>query len=526
MLVSRHAWSGYIISSSKKRSLLGMLDHMFEQEYEVMAEPESELQPQAVLSEVPVETEDGDKTVQQRMVYMCPYCSYKAPYGRTVKVHMRVHTGERPYVCRLCGMAFTQSNNLNRHMVTHSTGKNFSCTICSFTSRRKETLRAHFSKHLLHETKCLLCGRQFDEPTQLRLHYQYAHHIPTKIKHRRMFTTMSDSTVASCDVSQSKAVESDTEQIGVTPSHMQGDISAHTSRSGEQDGEDFLQAECQDAVITFPEPTSGSERDIKVEVSAEDVREDTVVPREQGESADDYPWPMHAGGSSGGGQRQCRPGDDDSCREVETIDDDDDGVCVGEANVKGMNVTKDHRFRQKRATTVAASSSTTMHTSPRMRSQDSCHIYGTLQPSSAPRKSSQQNLMGGQQLMYQGTSPIQQHGSALATIGRREHHHSSDSIHGAPSHASSQGSESESMTSPAPSVHIPASPVAPSSSTVHNPALFACHTCEVYFMDHVMFTIHMGCHGYRNPLECNICGYKSKDKYDFASHIARGLHVT
>lgn len=55
---------------------------------------DSVLEPQAVMSEVPIETQDGDRAVQQRLLYMCPYCSYKAPYGRTVKVHMRVHTGE------------------------------------------------------------------------------------------------------------------------------------------------------------------------------------------------------------------------------------------------------------------------------------------------------------------------------------------------------------------------------------------------------------------------------------------------
>ena len=39
-----------------------------------------------------------------------------------------------------------------------------------------------------------------------------------------------------------------------------------------------------------------------------------------------------------------------------------------------------------------------------------------------------------------------------------------------------------------------------------------------------MYTIHMGCHGYRNPLECNICGYISKDRFELASHFARGEH--
>lgn len=53
---------------------------------------------------------------------------------------------------------------------------------------------------------------------------------------------------------------------------------------------------------------------------------------------------------------------------------------------------------------------------------------------------------------------------------------------------------------------------------------FQCEHCQVLFLDHVMYTIHMGCHGYRDPLECNICGHHSKDRYEFSSHIVRGEH--
>ncbi|NXL73217.1 IKZF4 protein, partial [Leptocoma aspasia] len=53
---------------------------------------------------------------------------------------------------------------------------------------------------------------------------------------------------------------------------------------------------------------------------------------------------------------------------------------------------------------------------------------------------------------------------------------------------------------------------------------FCCEHCRVLFLDHVMFTIHMGCHGFRDPFECNICGYRSQDRYEFSSHIVRGEH--
>uniref|UniRef100_A0A8C2XS40 IKAROS family zinc finger 4 n=1 Tax=Cyclopterus lumpus TaxID=8103 RepID=A0A8C2XS40_CYCLU len=54
---------------------------------------------------------------------------------------------------------------------------------------------------------------------------------------------------------------------------------------------------------------------------------------------------------------------------------------------------------------------------------------------------------------------------------------------------------------------------------------FRCEHCRVLFLDHVMYTIHMGCHGFRQPFECNICGHRSQDRYEFSSHIVRGEHI-
>uniref|UniRef100_A0A3P9QAN4 IKAROS family zinc finger 4 n=1 Tax=Poecilia reticulata TaxID=8081 RepID=A0A3P9QAN4_POERE len=53
---------------------------------------------------------------------------------------------------------------------------------------------------------------------------------------------------------------------------------------------------------------------------------------------------------------------------------------------------------------------------------------------------------------------------------------------------------------------------------------FYCRHCCILFLDHVMYTIHMGCHGFRQPFECNICGHPSQDRYEFSSHISRGEH--
>ena len=51
-----------------------------------------------------------------------------------------------------------------------------------------------------------------------------------------------------------------------------------------------------------------------------------------------------------------------------------------------------------------------------------------------------------------------------------------------------------------------------------------CKFCEIAFMDSIMFTIHMGYHGFQNPFKCNMCGEETVDKVGFFLHIARKAH--
>ncbi|XP_077207745.1 zinc finger transcription factor Trps1 isoform X4 [Paroedura picta] len=51
-----------------------------------------------------------------------------------------------------------------------------------------------------------------------------------------------------------------------------------------------------------------------------------------------------------------------------------------------------------------------------------------------------------------------------------------------------------------------------------------CVHCGIVFLDDVMYALHMSCHGDSGPFQCSICQYFCTDKYDFTTHIQRGLH--
>lgn len=65
---------------------------------------------------------------------------------------------------------------------------------------------------------------------------------------------------------------------------------------------------------------------------------------------------------------------------------------------------------------------------------------------------------------------------------------------------------------------------APALTTLDQQLLQKCPHCEIHFQDNILYTIHMGCHDYEHPFQCNICGHMCIDKYDFACHFARGQH--
>lgn len=53
---------------------------------------------------------------------------------------------------------------------------------------------------------------------------------------------------------------------------------------------------------------------------------------------------------------------------------------------------------------------------------------------------------------------------------------------------------------------------------------FTCKHCGIIYPDEIMYRVHMGFHGYNDPLTCNMCGEQFRDKYNFFMHIARVAH--
>ena len=74
----------------------------------------------------------------------CPYCNYKVLKLRKehLLIHIRRHTGERPFACSECAKRFASKCDLNTHAKLHGE-KAYACRFCAYRAHRNSSVRLH-----------------------------------------------------------------------------------------------------------------------------------------------------------------------------------------------------------------------------------------------------------------------------------------------------------------------------------------------------------------------------------------------
>ena len=114
----------------------------------------------------------------------CQLCSFKSKWKTGLKKHLRqkhTDTGRQKSICNICGIYLSCQNDVSRHVKeVHDRSVSYQCSYCAKSFHKKANMKVHLNIHTGEKPySCVLCGRAFGGASNL-YHHKKKHHPDKK----------------------------------------------------------------------------------------------------------------------------------------------------------------------------------------------------------------------------------------------------------------------------------------------------------------------------------------------------------